>query len=262
MKTRSIRQLVNHPAFIPGIYNYCDRWCERCAKTGRCAVYAIEREDAGDPAVRDPRNEAFWCKLLSIFEQTRQMLTEWAAEAGIDLDALDLEAAAQEDERRRTAAEDHQLARAARRYVELVEQWLAVHAVPFEQLGDPWPVYDSPADGAPESVRDAIEVIRWYQHQIAVKIMRGLRGSALDDAEAGGDYQTDSDGSIKVALIGMDRSISAWGALRALLPEKADTIRDILVHLERLRRGTERSFPTARDFVRPGFDTLPTHRLH
>lgn len=25
---------------VPGVYNYCDRWCERCAKQSVCAVYA------------------------------------------------------------------------------------------------------------------------------------------------------------------------------------------------------------------------------
>jgi len=29
-----------HEAFIPGIYNYCDRWCETCAFTSRCRVFA------------------------------------------------------------------------------------------------------------------------------------------------------------------------------------------------------------------------------
>ena len=28
--------------FIPGVFNYCDRWCERCPFSSRCRVYAIE----------------------------------------------------------------------------------------------------------------------------------------------------------------------------------------------------------------------------
>jgi len=30
--------------FIPGIYNYCDRWCERCLYTDRCRVFVMEKE--------------------------------------------------------------------------------------------------------------------------------------------------------------------------------------------------------------------------
>ena len=29
--------------FIPGIYNYCDRWCERCLYTDRCRTFAMEK---------------------------------------------------------------------------------------------------------------------------------------------------------------------------------------------------------------------------
>ena len=29
--------------FIVGIYNYCDRWCERCTLAGRCRVFAEEQ---------------------------------------------------------------------------------------------------------------------------------------------------------------------------------------------------------------------------
>ena len=39
-----IQQLVNDPRCIPGIYNYCDRWCERCAFTSRCSNYALAEE--------------------------------------------------------------------------------------------------------------------------------------------------------------------------------------------------------------------------
>ena len=29
--------------FIPGIYNYCNRWCERCIYTEKCMNYASEK---------------------------------------------------------------------------------------------------------------------------------------------------------------------------------------------------------------------------
>ena len=30
--------------FIVGVYNYCDSWCDRCAFTSRCRVFADMRE--------------------------------------------------------------------------------------------------------------------------------------------------------------------------------------------------------------------------
>jgi len=29
--------------FIPGIYNYCNRWCERCLYTEKCRLFADEK---------------------------------------------------------------------------------------------------------------------------------------------------------------------------------------------------------------------------
>ena len=111
-----------------------------------------------------------------------------------------------------------------------------------------------------EKVGDAVEVIRWYQFQIAVKIMRGLMRDDDEDEESDESpfaHQKDSDGSVKVALLGMSRSIGAWGRLSEEFPEHAHTIVPLLVHLERLRRRTELSFPNAMNFIRPGFDEAP-----
>ncbi|MGB5746440.1 MAG: hypothetical protein WBM69_05630 [Desulfobacterales bacterium] len=102
-----------------------------------------------------------------------------------------------------------------------------------------------------------MEVIRWYQHQIYVKLRRALH-SAHDEATEDDldDYPKDSDGSTKVSLIGMDRSISAWGKIIKNFPDEEDSILGIIAHLDRLRRRTETEFPDARAFVRPGFDEI------
>ncbi len=38
---------------VEGIYNYCDRWCERCTYTSRCLNYAIDQEKFGDMKEKD-----------------------------------------------------------------------------------------------------------------------------------------------------------------------------------------------------------------
>lgn len=105
------------------------------------------------------------------------------------------------------------------------------------------------------SLKDSVEIIRWYQHLIYAKIMRAIEGDLRGEPEILDEFPRDSDGSAKVALIAIDRSIAAWGAMRHHFPEQEDTILDLLVHLDRLRRKIEKTFPGARAFVRPGFDT-------
>src|SRR4029079_9005595 len=103
------------------------------------------------------------------------------------------------------------------------------------------------------------EIIHWYQYQIAVKSMRAL-SSRIDENEfeedEPGEFPKDSDGSAKVALLGIDRSIAGWRLMQLSVPERADSIVPLILLLENLRQRTEREFPHARDFVRPGFDEI------
>jgi hypothetical protein len=273
MKTKDILNLAEDPRFIEGIYNYCDRWCERCSFTSRCMLYAMEEEDRDDPDAHDIRNEAFWKKLSSVFKQAHEMIETMAAEHGIDLGAVDVEQAREEGSRRRERTKKDPLAQSAQHYVGLVNEWFDNVYTEAEASSDAdpnvgdLPIVDFDAADRALGIQDAIAVVRWYQFQIAVKIMRGLlRDDDFDDDENGvgeaedqseSNMQSDSDGSAKVALIGIERSIGAWARLRELLPDKADSILPIMLHLEQLLRATELVFPKAQSFVRPGFDEAP-----
>ena len=253
---QTLIDLANNPNFISGIYNYCDRWCERCPLTSRCMVYATESEDDdGDPESRDINNNAFWRKLGSIFEETKQMMADWAKEAGIDLSQVD-QAADDRREKRRTDAASDELAVAARDYAGTVTSWFQG----FDQVFNATDLAPNEADtDEVDQLEDAREVIHWYQYQIAVKLMRALssRSDEADWVEEGAkDEQTDSNGSAKVSLIGIGRSVSAWRIVQMCLPERADSIIPMILELERLRQKTEVRFPKARDFVRPGFDEV------
>ena len=65
----------------------------------------------------------------------------------------------------------------------------------------------------------------------------------------------DANGSAKVAIIGIERSIAAWAGLLPHFPEQENGILDLLVILKRLLPQVEAAFSNARAFQRPGFDT-------
>ena len=102
--------------------------------------------------------------------------------------------------------------------------------------------------------QDATEVVRWYHTLVSAKLRRAVQQGLTDRPSCLNGMPKDSDGSAKVALVCMERSMAAWTRMREHLPEQEDNILDFLVVLERLRRETERVFPDARSFVRPGFD--------
>jgi len=103
---------------------------------------------------------------------------------------------------------------------------------------------------------DCLEVVRWYQYQIHVKLLRAVRGELKEGYDRPDEYAKDFDGSAKVALIGIDRSIAALGELRVCFPAYERETLHILAHLGSLRRNVEETFPEAREFIRPGFDKV------
>jgi hypothetical protein len=258
MRMKEIIELTDNPDFISGIHNYCDRWCERCAFTMRCGVYAIEDADAAaDSDSQDINNAAFWARLASIFEETKEMISEWARENGVDLSESALVEAGQQNEKDREEVKAHPLARAAEQYAWATNEWFENQPTEVETSTDAGLV----AETIDDDLSNYTAVIRWYQFFIPVKISRGLLSrineaddNEADDNEADDIENRDSDGSIKVALIAIDRSLSAWRLMGELRPTISDFVQGMLLDLERLRINAEREFPKARDFIRPGFD--------
>jgi hypothetical protein len=233
--------------FISGVHNYCDRWCERCTFTSRCRVFAMEQEFTDEE--RDIGNEAFWRNLQNIFAEAKRMLEEKALEFGIDATPVSDEEFAVIQQRQDAFLESQDLkklaesyARQARGALEDKENWLI-----FSAVGE-------------DAQNEMLAIIYWYQYFIAAKIHRGL-GGLLDvdgnpDEEELNDPQSDANGSIKIALIAVERSIMAWTSL--MTKENLKTIKPLLELLEAIRQKAEEKFPNARAFIRPGFDEIET----
>ena len=257
MKKENLKKIVNNPEMISGIYNYCDRWCERCSFTSRCAIFAVEQAKFSNPA-KDMENAAFWEKQSELFEITMEMILEDAEDLGIDLDDIDIEELAAGYAKVEEQVENHYCWKQSKEYGSGVKHWLDGAEILLAQKEEVFAdISRIGIDGTEaKELNDVIAVIYWYQDQIHEKISRGLHG-IFDDYEEDEDSPKNSDGSVKVGLIGIDRSIAAWGKMRSIFPEKEDEILELLLQLERLRRYTEKVFPNARDFNRVGFDYPP-----
>jgi hypothetical protein len=263
MDKEKLKTLAKNPQFISSIYNYCDRWCERCPFTRRCMNFALsEEQQNSDPQARDMNNELFWQKLSQTLRATLDLVKEAAAEQGIDLDSIDVEETAADRRLTQELVENHECSRAAKVYADMVENWFdSARGYRGPKGGSSSPeIYSALPEPDPIGVRadieDAVEVIRWYQHLIWVKLMRAIQGEMREQPEIMEEFAKDSDGSAKVALIAIDRSISAWGILRGSYPQLEKDSLKLIIHLERLRRMVEHHFPAAREFIRPGFDKI------
>jgi hypothetical protein len=239
------------PGLIPGIYTYCDRWCERCAFTSRCLQFRIEAEkrESGEALENfDALNLQFWEEMGEALVQAMRLIREIAAMQGIDGELEKETLLSERPETFQHDAREHPAASAALHYAGMVNEWFAaadeVSEVPESMMTHP-----------PLTLEEPIQVIRHYQYFIYPKIVRAVEGHLCGEVSSGSDLESDACGTAKVALIAVDRSLAAWSMLYEECPVHEDSTLSMLIHLDRLRRSIEVVFPAARAFIRPGFDT-------
>jgi hypothetical protein len=228
---------------IDFISEYCDRWCERCAFTLRCSAFAIDVATAmcdgdfeagvelavGPSRQRDDAEAA---------ERSRR-IDEMNAASSLDADAL---TARDDDFERRVEASPVSVS--ASTLKALAWTWLRANEERVRNAADP-------------VLREAMDVASWDAAFVGAKLHRGLiglvefaAGVAFDDHS----IQNDWNGSAKVALLSIDRSIDAWTTIGSATSD--DEAWRVRAELTQLKAQVETAFPDARRFRRPGFDTL------
>jgi hypothetical protein len=231
--------------FISGIHNYCDRWCERCTFTARCSV--AEAGSGLTDEERDIENGAFWRRIAANFAEAALMLKKMAEERGIDLTAVNDEEFTAHRRREKEVIKSEALTRLAENYWKDTRKTL--------EAKDDWLIFSALDEDAQEEM---LSIIYWYQFFISAKIQRGFHGildfDGNEDEEELNNSQSDANGSIKIALIAVERSIMAWTNL--MTDENSPTIAPYISLLEIIKQKAETKFPNAQDFVRPGFDEI------
>lgn len=239
---------------ISGIFNYCDRWCERCTFTARCANFELGEKLETADGDRDEINKIFWELFEANLDDTVEKVDEGESEFDdFEFDNIepnsDEEEYADDDRRiKHIIAKSHEASKLAELYHEKVSIWFEKNPEVVKNVN----FYPTLKNKNSLKFTDSVEVVRWYQYQIYVKFMRAIQGKDEDMFET--EFPKDSDGSAKVALIGIDRSISAWGNIFMSKDDKDEIVFNMLQLLVSLQHLVENEFPNARDFIRPGFD--------
>ncbi|MCG8697652.1 MAG: hypothetical protein MI922_06320 [Bacteroidales bacterium] len=233
---------------ISGIYNYCDRWCERCAFTSRCMNYAMG-EAMG--ARSDESNEAFWNDLENIFEATFMMIEEEMEKMGVDMDEVMKEVEEDKKSYHRDWDDKHPLFQDAYQTGRLVHNWLQEKADLLQEKAE-----ESLAINEERllKLKDSLEVIQWYNMFVAPKIDRALSKELWGDDDIDESMEYDKKGSAKVALVAIERSIGAWGFMLEVWPNEQDFILDVLRRWSVIRDKLIEEVPSAPAFKRPGFE--------
>ncbi len=261
--------------YIKNIHNYCDRWCDKCAFTARCRVYATE--NAIQPDLPDnPESPEFWDKLHDNFQKTLDMLNDMLEDMEEKAKVL------------QTLEELERISRAegveepplddldddddedppvqfpwAFEYADAVYEFFNKNAAFF---GDQEEEFEQHVRmGLPIDVEqlgflsEALHTIRRFEDLIGNKVHRAMFQKDFDDKgnELNIELQGDGNGSAKVAMISILRSTDAWQFVERYFPSKYQEISAIRQQLEALRARLALEYPDWEKFHRPGFDDAP-----
>jgi L-rhamnose mutarotase len=252
---------------IDGIFNYCDGWCERCAFTQRCAVGIAESKLSDEQ--KDMTNEAFWLNISDNFANAIALLRKEADKRGFSLEMSAEEQAEYAEQQKKINKEvkDSVLMKTSHDYSIAVHKWQGKMRPFLENKRDEFIQFfemglhdEQEILAKADKIKESLDVILWYSFFISAKFNRALHGKLEDDGwERENGFQRDFDGSAKIALIGAERSLTAWAQLSESLPDMMDDMLPMMANLQKIIRMGDSEFDEARQFKRPGFDTLNTN---
>lgn len=237
-----VRNFTPRTDNIHGIYNYCDRWCERCEFTDRCSNYEFFKEiNINDD---DDDDDNYFENMEAIFQSTLDMLKSKSVSFDIDLEILKNNTDDIFDDL--NIIDDDIFDRAVD-YSVIISKWLDDNYDFFSDVGSNlW-------NNSPINYRmfsDLLDIIGYYFMLIPTKVRRALTVSIADNNA----FTEDNLGSAKVALVSIDITIEAFSILHSKLKTKEDEILTFLSILSKLRTDLEKAIPGSREFIRPGLD--------
>ncbi|PRY90902.1 hypothetical protein [Mongoliibacter ruber] len=245
---------------IIGIFNWCDRWCERCIFTDRCTLFAKEQERKDD--YEDPDSpEALMEMFKDSLAESLEALGELAEEMGIDPeeDQDEVEANFASWKEKDKLVTDSELVKLTSQYTSEARQLINGDLLPrlTDELIQQTELGILTEDGAKfklAEIEEACDVIQWFMFMVHVKSKSAMQSRISDDLEIFPEEERHYNGTAKVANLTIERSIAAWEKLFDISNKEMEEILSILALLQKAKKELESEFPHFQSFVRPGFD--------
>ena len=251
------------PDYIDFISEYCDRWCERCPLTHKCAAFSRRNDpeqieecsEAVERAMEELRVE------LAMPDPPARPWLDEILNAPPPSEAEQKELDREFEERQRRIDSNPMLA-LAHDYSIDAYTWLKLYGEPTRERAASVLVErgDTPEAAVVrmevEGVLEALDVVHWDCSLIAAKLHRAIGGKDFGFEPMNDDpVQTDFNGSAKLTLLLTERSEAGWRLIAPWAPE-SEIATKLADALAALRADVEAAFPSARRFIRPGFDGM------
>jgi hypothetical protein len=244
--------------YITGIFNYCDRWCERCPKASDCGNYAPYFEgSAGELKNRDKNNQKFWDEIDAQSEKALAFTVKMAEENHVDISDVELIDTRKKFDLFQGEAQTNEVLRVGRKYEDQVDDWFddACEKYPIQAESLTTSELKLSADSGFENVEEInnmIEVVFRYQLQIYLKLSRAFFSKGKE--QLGQQEGNDSVGAAKLIIEFIDRSLTGWYVFYKSFTDEQERILPIMFTLASIRNRILKEFPDVISFKRPGFD--------
>ncbi|MBF0440444.1 MAG: hypothetical protein HQK54_00925 [Oligoflexales bacterium] len=236
---KEVVNTLRDPKNISGIFNYCDRWCEKCRFTNQCSCFILSALCEREAVNKEVENTVLYSIEIA-FQMLRDLLSDEPMDT--DFEIPEKEGNVQ-----------HLILLMSKRYLLLAIDCLKKNEMTFSEIiaTDTMLAMATSENISKRILVDDIELISRYSSLIHVKLSRALMDNieGIDDDEV--DYE-DRQGSAKVAILAIERSMDVWQKMSG----KISKVSVVIKCLQDLLRLIEQRFPLAREFLRPGFDIV------
>jgi hypothetical protein len=224
---------------ISSIYNYCDRWCEKCRFANRCTVGLETYVNHNNP---NPGLEDIAKTFEESIEMIKSILETELKKVGADPKEIEKEALKEMSKIKKSNedARKHPLYEISFKYSIDTHKFLKSNYYNDE----------NPIDAEKAEV---YESINWYHTMIPAKAYRICNTFVYDGFEED-PIQNDKNGTAKVLDICIKKSMAAWHKLMEIQPEFEDECLSYLVVLNKILLLNKTMNPEFMKFIRPGFD--------
>lgn len=229
------------PDIIPGIFQYCNRWCKQCPFTDKCSHYTYRVK-----GVFPDSQDELSARIKQLFTSFDQVLNDRQEPYSINRDG---KSEVEQDS-------EEYLLLLAMRYADNMFTFIAS----LQQNNSMQQILQQRIDLGLETMEQTIEhaglinhyfeLLQWFMYLIPAKVNRALTSRAASTESV---IQSDENGSAKVVLLAITDSLKLLQELTPYFDE--DVLLDKLALLSELKRRLELHFPDAYLFIRPGFDT-------
>lgn len=241
---------------IPGIYLYCNRWCEMCPFTIKCEAFGA---DKGLQTIEhDEDKKAFWEEMEANVIVAEEKIVAVADAKGISLTKFDEPTQKKDFDLFQKGAKSNLILKAGRDYEDLVDDWFDKALEEYglamvETENGAMPKLDTVLPGN-EKANQMFEIVLRFQLQVYLKLSRMFysKGREGDELEEG--VEADNPNAVgKTTLETLKRSFAAWAIISEKHPDDK-LIFEILVLILRLKNNIIAEFPETEKFKRIGLD--------